>query len=237
MKLIGVLIPSIVALTTSIVFAANEYKTVKIGDSEVVFNYRPLEEGVATLTVTSLVYENNDTLRGIKNTDQRRLRKLGQLIYQCRLLLYKPDKSDSIVNSKDPVMISKNYSLITDVDLKLSPHERVGIQIQSLQVVDDKSLFTPTLGALNIQKELQDFVDEGYPVNLKQLSLNILQETDLLKTAESVDINVRFPVFQLEKPVHQWIYSFNVRDFKRAIEFTDKNCTPAKFMDLINLNS
>ena len=237
MKMMGVLISSFVVLTNSIVFAANEYKTVKIGDSEVIFNYKPLEEGVATLIVTSLVYENNDTLRGIKNTDQRRLRKLGQLIYQCRLLLYKPDKSDNIVNSKDPIMISKNYSLITDVDLKLSTHERVGIQVQSLQVVDEKSLFTPTLGTLDIQQEFQDYVGEGYSVNLKHLSLNILQETGLLKTAESVDINVRFPIFQLEKPVHKWSYSFNVKDFKRAIEYTDENCTPAKFMELINLNS
>ncbi len=237
MKLMSALISSFVVLTISNVFAADEYKTVKIGDSEVVFNYSPLEEGVATLTVTSLVYENNDTLRGIKNTDQRRLRKLGQLIYQCRLLLYKPNKSDSTVNSKDPIMISKNYSLITDVDLKLSTYERVGIRVQSIQVVDDKSLFLPTLGSLNIEKEIQGYLGEDYPVNLKNLSLNILQETDLLETAESVDINVRFPVFQLEKPVHQWNYSFNVKDFKRSIKYTDENCTPAKFMDLINLTN
>ena len=236
MKLTGILITGIVVLMNSIAFAENEYKTVKIGDSEVVFNYRPMEEGVATLTVTSLIYENNDTLRGIKNTDQRRLRKLGQLFYQCKLLLYKPDQSESVVSPKDPILISKNYSLITDVDLKLSDHERAGIQVKSLQVVDDESLFTPTLGPRDIEKEVQVYLGGDYPVNMNRLSLNILQETDLLKTAESVVINVRFPVFQMEQPAHEWSYSFNVKDFNQAIKYNDDNCTPARFMEFININ-
>jgi len=234
MKLMGTSIFGLVVLTISFVSVADEYKTVKFGDAEVVYNYRPLEEGVATLTLTSLIYENNDSLRGIKNTEQRRLSKLGQLIYQCKLLLYKPDKSDSIVNSKDPILISKNYSLFTDVNFQLAIDEGVGIQVQSLQVVDDKSLFTPTLGTHDSKKGVQKYLGEGEAINLKHLSLNVLQGTDLLESAETVEVNVRFPAFQLEKPVHQWSYSFNAKDFKQAIQYTYQNCTLEKLMDLVN---
>lgn len=237
MKLKSMMITGFFILSVSVVFAADEFKSVKIGDAEVVFNFRPMNEGVAILTVSSLVYENNDSLRGIKNSDQRRISKLGQLIYQCRLLVYKPDKSVSTVNLKDPFMESKNYSLNTDVDFTLTTREKAEIQVQTLQVVDEKSLFTSTLGTTDFQQEFQDYVGEGERVNLKQLDLKVLQKEGILEAAESVDVTVRFPVFQLEQPVNQWHYSFNLKDFNKAIKYTDENCTPAKLMDLVNSNS
>ena len=146
MKLINTLISTLFVLTISSVFAADGVKTVSIGDAEVFYNYQPPEKGVATLTLNALVSETNNSLRGLKNTDRRRLSKLGQLIYQCKLMLYKPEKSDSAIDAKDPVLISKNYILFTGVDLPLAADERIGIQAEALQIVDVDSLFTPTLG-------------------------------------------------------------------------------------------
>jgi hypothetical protein len=183
-------------MTISSVFAADEVKTVNIGDTEVFYEYRPTETDVATLTLIAQVSETNDSLRGLKNTDRRRLRKLGQLIYQCKLMLYKSGKSDLTADGKAPVLISKNYSLFTGVKT------------------------WETLG-------------EDSALNLKQFNVNVLQETDLIETSESVDIIARFPVFQVEKPVSQWIYNFNLKDFKQAIHHIDENCTPVKFRAMI----
>lgn len=213
---------------------ANDYKTVKIGEAEVVYNYSPPEEGAATLTVTALVFETNDSLRGVKNTDQRRLSKLGQLIYQCKLLLYRPDSSDRESPLKDPILTSKNYSLFTGVDLRLASHEGVGIQVDAIEAMDEESLFAPTLGRPSHQNVVHDYVGKDTAINLKQISLHVLNETDLLQTAESVEINIRFPVFQLERPAQQWRYSFNLNDFKQAMKYTDEQCMPDKLMDLIN---
>jgi hypothetical protein len=74
----------------------------------------------------------------------------------------------------------------------------------------------------------------GVAINLKQLNVNVLTEGDLIKTAENMDIIVRFPIFQVEKPVQQWSYNFNLKDFKQAVQHADENCTPVKFMELIN---
>ena len=57
--------------------------------------------------------------------------------------------------------------------------------------------------------------------------------TNVINSAESIDIMIRFPVFQLEKPVSQWSYNFNLKDFKRAVQHAEENCTPVKFMELI----
>lgn len=234
MKLTGLLISAGLILMVSSVSAANDYKTVKFGEAEVAYNFSPPEEGVATLTVTALVYETNDSLRGVKNSDQRRLSKLGQLIYQCKLLQYKPTKSDSELNLKDPVLVSKNYSLFSGVDLELASHEGVGIQVEAIQVTDDESLFTSTLGNPNNHKVVHDYLGRNASINLRQISLHVLNESDILQTAESVDINIRFPVFQLESPAHQWRYSFNMIDFKQAIKYTDEQCTPDRLMRLVN---
>lgn len=233
MKLINTLISTLFVLTISSGFAADDVKTVKIGDSEVFYDYQPIETGGAILTLIGQVSETNNSLRGLKNTDRRRLSKLGQLIYQCKLMLYKPDKGDGTIDAKGPVLISKNYSLFTGVDLPLAADERVGIQAQALQAVDDDSLFTPTLGDRDTLRKLWETVSDGSAINLKQFNVNVLQDTDLIETSESTDIIVRFPVFQVEKPVSQWSYNFNLKDFKQAIQHIDENCTSVKLIELI----
>ena len=233
MKLINTLISTLFVLTISSVFAADGVKTVSIGDAEVFYNYQPPEKGVATLTLNALVSETNNSLRGLKNTDRRRLSKLGQLIYQCKLMLYQPDKSVSTIDAKDPILISKNYSLFTGVDLPLTADERVGIEAQALQIFDDASLFTPTLGRKDTLKQMWETVGVDSTINLKQFNVNVLQEPDLIETSESMDLIVRFPVLQLDKPVSQWSYNFNLKDFKQAIQHIDENCTSVKLIELI----
>jgi len=233
MKLISTLVSTLFFLTISSVFAADEVKTVNIGDAEIFYEYHPTETDVATLTLIAQVSETNDSLRGLKNTDRRRLSKLGQLIYQCKLMLYKSGKSNLIADGKAPVLISKNYSLFTGVDLPLAADERVGIQAAALQAVDVDSLFSPTLGGKGTLKKTWETLGEDSAFNLKQFNVNVLQETDLIETSESVDIIARFPVFQVEKPVSQWIYNFNLQDFKQAIQHIDENCTPVKFRQMI----
>jgi hypothetical protein len=234
MKFIGILISGFFVLTIAFIATADEIKTVKIGDAVVVYNYQSVGDNGVTLTLNALVTETNDSLRGLKNTDQRRLRKLGELIYQCKLLLYRSSKDDRIVDANSPILISRNYSLFTGVDLSLTANERVGIQARTLQTVDEDSLFTPTLGDKNIHRKTWGNMGGGVAINLKQLNVNVLTEGDLIKTAENMDIIVRFPIFQVEKPVQQWSYNFNLKDFKQAVQHADENCTPVKFMELIN---
>jgi len=234
MKLTNILIATLFVMSISPVYAAKELKTLSIGAAKVSYNYQPADTGVATLTLVALVSETNNSLRGLKNMDQRRLSKLGQLIYQCKLVLYKGDKSNRAIDAKAPILISKNYSLFTGVDLPLAANERVGIQAEALQTVDEDSLFSPTLGDGNTLKKKWETLGEGYAINLKQFNVNVLHETDLISTADSIDIVARFPIFQLEKPVSQWIYNFNLRDFKQAIRHIDENCTPTRFVELIN---
>lgn len=233
MKLISTLVSTLFFLAISSVFAADEVKTVNIGDAEVFYEYQPTETDVATLTLIAQVSETNNSLRGLKNTDRRRLRKLGQLIYQCKLMLYKSGKSDLTVDGKAPILISKNYSLFTGVDLPLAVDERVGIQAEALQTVDVDSLFSPSLGGKDTLKKTWETLGEDSALNLKQFNVNVLQESDLIETSESLDIIARFPVFQVEKPVSQWIYNFNLKDFKQAIHHIDENCTPLKFKEII----
>jgi hypothetical protein len=126
MKFIGILISGFFVLTIAFIATADEIKTVKIGDAVVVYNYQSVGDNGVTLTLNALVTETNDSLRGLKNTDQRRLRKLGELIYQCKLLLYRSSKDDRIVDANSPILISRNYSLFTGVDLSLTANERVG---------------------------------------------------------------------------------------------------------------
>lgn len=233
MKLLNTLMSTLFVLTHSSVFAADEIKTVSIGNAEVIYYFQPIETGGAILTLNALVTENNNSLRGLKNADQRRLSKLGQLIYQCKLMLYNSDKSKGSLNAKDSRLISRNYSLYTGVDLHLAADERVGIQVEALQAVDDSSLFTPTLGKRNMLKQQWEVVGDGSTINLNQFNVNVLNETDLIETSESIEIVARFPIFQLVKPVSQWSYSFNLKDFKKAIQHIDENCTPTRFMSLI----
>lgn len=232
MKLITTLLSTLLVLTISSVFAADEVSTVNIGNAEVSYNYHLTDTGVAILALIALVPETNNSLRGLKNTDPRRLGKLGQLIYQCKLMLYKPDKSNRGVGAKDPVLISKSYSLFTGVNLQLAADERVGIQAQVLQAVDDDSLFTTSLGEKGMHKRIWETLGEDTAINLKQFNINVLDETDLIETSENIDIVVRFPVFQLEQPVSQWSYNFDLKDFKQAIRHVDENCTSVRLVQL-----
>jgi len=233
MKLANTLISALFVLTISFVTAADEVKTINIGAAEVFYNYQPTDTGVATLTLVGLISETNNSLRGLKNVDQRRLSKLGQLIYQCKLMLYKTDKGNSAIATKNPILISKNYSLFTGVDLPLAANERVGIKAEALQTVDDNSLFSATLGGKDPLKQMWETQDEGAVINLRQFNINVLNDTDLIETSESIDIVARFPIFQLEKPVSQWSYNFSLKDFKQAIQHIDENCTSIKLMELI----
>lgn len=233
MKLTNTLISLLVVLFVSPVSAAEEVKTLNIGAARVSYNYQPTDTGVETLTLVALVSETNNSLRGLKNMDQRRLSKLGQLIYQCKLMLYQDDKSSRAIDANSPILISKNYSLFTGVDLPLAAEERVGIQAEALQAVDIDSLFSPSLGGRDTLRKTWETLGEDSALNLKQFNVNVLQETDLIETSESVDIIARFPVFQVEKPVSQWIYNFNLKDFKQAIHHIDENCTPPKFREMI----
>lgn len=232
MKLLKILTSGLAALTMSSVLAADEIKTVSIGDAEVYYDYRQNETGIAILTLIAQVAETNNSLRGLKNSDRRRLGKLGQLVYQCKLMLHRSGKNDPVADAKQPFLISRNYSLFTGVDLSLATNERVGIQAQALQAVDDESLFTPALGEGDTHKGMWETVGEGSAVNLKQLNVNVLNESDLIEAAESIDIVVRFPVFQLKKPVSQWSYNFMLKDFKKAIQHIDQNCTSARLLQL-----
>ena len=224
------------ALAISLPAAAEEVKTVEFGAAKVIYDYQPAREGVATLSLNAVISENNDSLRGLKNTDRRRLGKLGQLIYQCKLLLYRPE-SGSGDSAGVPMLISRNYSLYTGVDLKLSEGERLGIRVRSLPRVDSDSLFAPSLGGEDSQQEVWEDVGGGSPVDLMQININALLENDFLDNADNIDILLRFPIFQVERPVRQWSYNFDLQDFRRAVEHADDNCTPERLSDLIEKNS
>ena len=233
MKLTSTLISAVVVLAISSGVAAEEVKTESFGAAEVFYEYQPIDAGVATLTLVASIPETNNSLRGLKNLDQRRLSKLGQLIYQCKLMLYRSDKETAASDAKGPVLISKNYSLFTGVDLPLAVDERVIIQAEALQIVDEASLFTATLGNGETHKKRWETQDGNSAVNLKQFNVNVLNGNDLIETSESVDIVARFPIFQTKKPVSQWSYNFNLMDFKDAIRHIDENCTPIKLMELM----
>jgi hypothetical protein len=126
MKLTNTLISALFVLTILSVVVADELKTVNIGAAEVFYDYQPTDTGVATLTLVAQISETNNSLRGLKNVDQRRLRKLGQLIYQCKLMLYKAGEGNRTFDLKAPILISKNYSLFTGVDLPLAADEQIG---------------------------------------------------------------------------------------------------------------
>ena len=234
MNFINALISAFFVLMIAFPATAAEIKTINIGSAMVVYDYQLSDEGGVTLTLNAQVPETINSLRGLKNKDQRRLSKLGELIYQCKLLLYKPRKNDGSVDAETPILVSQNYSLFTGVDMQLAANERVGIQAQTMQIIDDNSLFTPSLGDRDIHREIWENSIAGVATNLKQLNVNLLSESDVIRTAESLDIVVRFPVFQLDRPVSQWSYNFNLKDFRQAVQHANENCTSARFLELIN---
>ena len=212
---------------------AAEVKSVSIGNTNVFYQYETTESDVAILTLNALVSETNNSLRGLKNTDRQRLGKLGQLIYQCKLMLYKPAEGSDAVDTDGPMLISKNYSLYSGVNQRLAPDERMGIRIEALRDVDEASLFSTSLGGSEPLAARWDVPAVAGAVELRQFDVNLLQQADIVATSESLDIVVRFPVFQLEKPVREWSYNFDLRDFRQAVRHIDENCTPTRMTELI----
>jgi hypothetical protein len=237
MKSIGGSLLCCLFAALSFAVRADEIKTVDFGAASVVYDYQVSRDGVATLSLNALVSETNDSLRGLKNSDPRRLGKLGQLIYQCKLLLYKADKSNDGDDKIAPMLISRNYSLFTGVGLSLADGERMGIKVRTLQSVDTASLFTPALGGNDIHKELWQDVDAGPGFNLRQIDVNLLMDSDVIRSAENIDIILRFPIFQTRKPVRQWSYNFDLNDFNQAVRHANENCTPERFVELIPKDS
>ncbi len=236
MKPVIVLLLGCFALSLVIRADANEIRSIKIGNAEVVYDFEATETDTATLTLNALVKETNNSLRRLKNTDPRRPSELGQLIYQCKLMLYKPANASDPISVSDPALISKNFSIYSGANIILAANERMGIRVQALLEVDDASLFTASLGSSEPQMRLWGTTGEGDVVDLRQFAVNILQESDVIANSESLDITVRFPVFQLDKPVREWIYNFDITDFKQAVRHIDEHCTPASLVDLIKQN-
>ena len=236
MKPVIALLLGCFVLSLAIRAGANEIRSVKIGNAEVIYDFSITETDTAILTINALVNETNNSLRGLKNTDPRRPSELGQLIYQCKLMLYKPVNASDPARVSDPALISKNFSIYSGANIILAANERMGIRVQALLEVDDTSLFTASLGSREPQMRLWETTGEGDVVDLRQFAVNILKESDVIATSESLDITVRFPVFQLEKPAREWIYNFDVTDFKQAVRHIDEHCTPASLVDLIKQN-
>jgi hypothetical protein len=223
-------------LAVSTAAGADEVKSVEFGAATVFYDYRPAREGVATLSLNAVITETNNSLRGLRNSDPRRLGKLGQLIYQCKLLLYTPQNTAREPEAETPMLVSRNYSLFTDVNLSLPAGERLGIRVISSQPVDTASLFTASLGGGEIRREVWEDVGDGSPVDLRQVNVNALIENDMIGNAESIDIVLRFPIFQLQKPVRQWSYNFGLADFRQAVRHADEYCTPKSLRELIDRN-
>ncbi len=237
MKTIRGLITALFLLICSPLLAAEAVEPVRFGVAEVVYDLEQKESGMAILTLSALVTETNNSLRGLKNSDRRRMSKLGQLLYQCKLMLYQTQQTAALANTRDPILISKNFSLFTGVDGSLSEDERMGIRVQALKSIDEGSLFTASLGRGDTQTGAWETVGEGVAVDLKHFDVSLLNESGVIQASDNIDIIVRFPVFQVAKPVKQWIYNFDLRDFNQAVRHADANCTPAKLVELIDRSS
>ena len=233
MKFVSTLVAAVATFASFTAVVADEIKSENFGTAEVFYSFQPPDSDVATLTLIASVPETNNSLRGLKNFDQRRLSKLGQLVYQCKLMLYRGENGATELTARNPVLISKNYSLFTGVDVTLASNEKVSIHADALQVVDEASLFSAKLGNGDAHKNVWATLGGETAVSLKQVDVNMLNGKGFIESSESVDIVARFPVFQTEKPVSQWSYNFNLKDFKQAIRHIDENCTPVKLMELI----
>ena len=232
MNFASLLTISLIIATFSAELAAEEAGTLRFGATEVTFDYEQNKSGSTILTLIAQKPETNDLRRGLKNTDQRRLSKLGYLVYQCKLLLQPADNVNSL-DDNTPALTSRNFSLFTGVNLPLGIDQRVGIQINALQAFKDTSLFNVGLADIETFKTRRETLGEGSPLNLKQFDLGLLSESDLFETSESVEITARFPIFQMAEPVTEWRYHFDLVDFKKAVRYIDENCTPAGFRVLL----
>ena len=168
MKQFGILLSTLSLLLALPASAAAEAEagSVAFADARVVYDYAVTDKGLVTLTLVALVDETNNSLRGLKNSDPRRLSKLGQLIYQCKLMLYRSDQPAGKDQAPDPFLISRNFSLFTGVDLPLGSGERIGVQALALREVDANSLFSASLGQSDSAQRVFESVADGEAVNL-----------------------------------------------------------------------
>ena len=227
-------IASSLVLLAPLLAAAVEVDSAAVGDAGIVIDYEVSDSDVAVLTVNALIDETNDARRGLRNSDPRRLARLGQLIYQCRLMLHldgggRPD-------GDEPVLISRNYSLFTGVDIDLAADEKLGVRVQALGPVDDRRVFTQSLGGRDNQRWVWETVGDGSALNLWQFDVNVLKESDLVQSADHLDVIVRFPVFQMARPASQWSYSFAMADFRRAVRRVDEECRTARLLEFAGKN-
>ena len=79
MNFITRLLTGLAVLACPWVYAAERGVSVELGQAAVYYDYHATDTGTAVLTLNAVITETNDSLRGLKNTDRRRLGKLGQL--------------------------------------------------------------------------------------------------------------------------------------------------------------
>lgn len=229
-KLFIVLLVTAVFSTSSV---ADEVKMPSFGTTEVTFDLEKNKSGATIFTLIAQIPETNNLLRGLKNTDQRRLSKLGQLVYQCKLLVRQLSSDEYSIDDSAPALTARNFSLFTGVDLPLSVDQRIGVQVNALQTINESSLFDVRFGDGDTLKTRWQILGEGTALNLKQFDLGLFSESELFETSQSVEITARFPIFQMTQPVTEWRYHFNLRDFNRAVRYIDENCTPSGFRTLL----
>ena len=234
MRFVTLMITSLAIAALSCVANAANAKTLHFGATEVSFDYQTTKSGSTILALIAQLPESNDLLRGLKNTDQRRLSKLGQLVYQCKLLILSPGSGQWGSKAETPALTSRNFSLFTGVDLHLSVDQRIGIQVNALPAISESSLFNVSLANVNQQQTKFRTLGEGAALNLKQFDLDLVNDSDLFQTSESIEITARFPVFQMEEPVTEWRYQFDLTGFSRAIRYIDDNCTPSSLNALMD---
>ena len=233
MKVSNLLVTSLIVAALLADVTAKETKTLRFGATEVSFDKQQNKSGSTILTLIAQIPETNDVLRGLKNSDQRRLSKLGLLVYQCKLLVQPADTGDNNIEDKTPALTSRSFSLFTGVNLPLDVDQRIGIQIKALPAIDETSLFNVGLVNVDTLKTWWQILGEGAALNLEQFDLGLLSESDLFETSESVEITARFPIFQMAEPVTEWRYHFNLTDFRQAVRYIDDNCTPSGFRVLM----
>lgn len=230
MKFAKLSITPILTAAISAGVVADNVEDIRFGDTEVSYDFQQTKSGSTILTLIAQVPETNDVLRGLKNSDQRRLSKRGLLIYQCKLLmLVTNDHAGN--NGKAPALTSRSFSLFTGVDLPLRADQRIGIQINALPAINETSLFNASLAEVDTLERRWETLGKGVALNLQQFDLG-LSDSGLFETSESVEINARFPIFQMARPVTEWRYHFKLAGFKQAIRYIDERCTPDGFRTL-----
>lgn len=235
MKLFFVVLSAMVSMFFSFTSIGDVIKSTNIGEVEITYSYEPLDEGRVSFSITSVLDEYDSPFRSILNKDQRRLSKIGQLIYQCKLMLYNTGVSQVITNDTDSVLVSRYFALLTNVDMELGKKDIVGVHVYAAdEIAGKKNRPSPTVGIQEYLSADQGLIGQARALNLKKLNIDSLIQADIIGKADILNIDLRFPVFQLKKPVKKWTYEFELKNFKKAITHTDEQCTPQNLMGLID---